>query len=61
MGARQYDNALSVYFHRLHDHGKHYNVAICATAARLMERCYWTLAQGGAVDIDEQEHEVSVG
>jgi hypothetical protein len=61
MGARQYDNDLAAYYHRLRDRGKHYNVAICATAARLLERCYWTLAQGGAVEIGNQEHEVSAG
>lgn len=61
MGARQNDNDLSAYFHRLRDRGKHYNVAVCATAARLLERCYWTLAQGGAAEIENQEREVSVG
>jgi len=61
MGARQNDNDLSLYFHRLRDRGKHYNVAVCATAARLMERCYWTLAQGGVAEIENLEHEVSAG
>jgi transposase len=59
--ARTYDNELAAYYHRLRDRGKHYNVAICATAARLMERCYGTLAQGGVVEIENQEHEVSAG
>ena len=59
MGARQNDNDLAAYFHRLRDRGKHYNVAICATAARLLERCYWTLAQGGVVEIENQELEAS--
>jgi transposase len=61
MGARQNDNDLVAYYHRLRDRGKHYNLAVCATAARLLERCYWTLAQGGVVEIEGQEHEVSVG
>jgi transposase len=59
--ARTYDDELAAYYHRLRDRGKHYNVAICATAARLMERCYWTLAQGGVAEIENQKHEVSTG
>jgi transposase len=59
--ARTYENDLAAYYHRLRDRGKHYNVAVCATAARLLERCYWTLAQGGVVEIESQEHEVSAG
>ncbi len=57
--ARQNDDQLAAYFHRLRDRGKHYNLAICATAARLLERCYWTLAQGGAAEIEDHEVEAS--
>jgi transposase len=38
--ARQYDDALKRYYQGMRARGKHYNVALCATAARLLERCH---------------------
>jgi transposase len=38
--ARQHDPALKRYYTAMRERGKHYNVALCATAARLLERCH---------------------
>lgn len=38
--ARQYDPQLRAYYEGMRARGKHYNVALCATAARLLERCH---------------------
>jgi transposase len=38
--ARHYDPQLQHYYNGLRERGKHYNVALCATAARLLERCH---------------------
>ncbi len=43
--ARQYDDELREYYERMRKRGKHYNVALCATAARLLERAYDVLAE----------------
>ncbi|NIO29884.1 MAG: hypothetical protein GTO29_15175 [Candidatus Latescibacteria bacterium] len=43
---------LKAYFDRMRKRGKHYNVALCATAARLLERVYNILSQG---EINEEE------
>ena len=59
--ARQYDPELEAYYHRMRDRGKHYNLVTCATAARLLERCYETLSQGGVAEMENQEHEVRTG
>jgi transposase len=59
--ARQYDPELEAYYHRMRDRGKHYNLVTCATAARLLERCYEALSQGGVVEMESQKHEVRAG
>jgi transposase len=41
--ARQYDDELGRYYSAMRARGKHYNVALCATAARLLERCHKVL------------------
>jgi transposase len=38
--ARRHDPHLKSYYDRLRSRGKHYNTALCATAARLLERCH---------------------
>lgn len=38
--ARQYDEELKRYYEHLRARGKHYNVALCATAARLLVRAH---------------------
>jgi transposase len=38
--ARRLDPCLKSYYDRLRARGKHYNTALCATAARLLERCH---------------------
>ena len=43
--ARQYDPELKAYFERLRENGKHYLTAMCATAARLLEKVYAMLAE----------------
>lgn len=46
--ARQYDPQLRCYYNAMRARGKHYNVALCATAARLLERCHeLMLVKGG--------------
>jgi transposase len=59
--ARQYDPELKAYYHRMKDQGKHYNVALCATAARLLERMYDVLSQGGVNEAEAQNRTVSAG
>jgi transposase len=49
--ARQYDDDLKRYYAHMRHRGKHYNVAMCATAARLLVRAHeLMLSQGGEVD-----------
>jgi transposase len=43
--ARQHDEALKQYYEGLRERGKHYNVALCATAARLLERAHGLMTQ----------------
>ena len=50
--ARQYDPELRDYYQRMKARGKHYNVALCATAARLLERAYDVLSQGGENEME---------
>ena len=59
--ARQYDTELEAYHNRMRDRGKRCDVVTCATAARLLERCYEALSQGGVVEMENQEHEVRSG
>lgn len=40
MNARQNDEELKRYYTHLRERGKHYNVALCATAARLLVRAH---------------------
>jgi transposase len=42
--ARQYDPELKAYYQRMRAHDKHYLTAMCATAARLLERVYEILS-----------------
>jgi hypothetical protein len=59
--ARQYDPALNAYYHRLRQKGKHYNVALCATAARLLERVYEILSEGGQNEVESQDQRAYAG
>jgi len=47
--ARRYDPDLKAYYTRLRKRRKHHNVALCATAARLLERCHELLGEGVAI------------
>jgi transposase len=59
--ARQYDPELNAYYHRLRRKGKHYNVALCATAARLLERVYEILSEGGQNEVECQDQRACAG
>jgi len=59
--ARQYDPQLKEYYHRLKDRKKHYNVALCATAARLLERAYEVLSQGGENEMESLDQKICSG
>jgi transposase len=59
--ARQYDPELKAYYQRMRDRGKHYNVALCATAARLLERVYDVLSQGGVNDMESPDQKICSG
>jgi len=59
--ARQYDPELKVYYERMRARGKHYNVALCATAARLLERTYDILAEGREQKTESQDQLVGTG
>jgi len=59
--ARQYDPELKAYYHGIRDRGKHYNVALCATAARLLERAYRTLSQGGVNKKESLDQKICSG
>jgi transposase len=64
MGAtctRQYDDEQKRFYQRLRKRGKHYNLAICATAARLLERTYDILSERSAETTEEFEVKVAVG
>ena len=61
--ARQYDDELKAYYERLRGRGKHYNVALCATAARLLERAYNILSERSVettVETEEIDIEIAV-
>jgi transposase len=47
--ARQYDDDLKRFYQRMRKRGKHYNLATCATAARLLERAYEILSEAEEV------------
>jgi transposase len=59
--ARQYDTELKAYYKRMRARGKHYNVALCATAARLLERTYDILAEGRKEETESQEQLICTG
>jgi transposase len=59
--ARQYDPELKAYYQGLKGRGKHYNVALCATAARLLERVYEVLSQGGLIEMESRDQKISSG
>jgi transposase len=59
--ARQYDPELKMYYQRLRKRGKHYNVAMCATAARLLERVYEVLLKGGINEAESQDQMIFSG
>jgi transposase len=60
-GARQYDDELKAYYERMRARGKHYNVALCATAARLLERVYDILAEGKEQETESQDQLIGTG
>lgn len=59
--ARQYDPELKAYYTRMRRRGKHYNVALCATAARLLEKVYEILSQGDINEVESQDQNICTG
>ena len=59
--ARQYDPELKAYYERMRARGKHYNVAMCATAARLLERTYDVLKERREEETESQDQLVGTG
>ena len=60
--ARQYDPELKAYYQRMRANGKHYLTAMCATAARLLERVYEILSeQVGETEKESQAQSVGTG
>lgn len=59
--ARQYDPELKAYYQGMKARGKHYNVALCATAARLLERAYEVLSQGGENEMESLDQKICTG
>jgi len=59
--ARQYDPELKAYYERMRARGKHYNVALCATAARLLERTYDVLSERREEKTESQDQLVGTG
>ncbi|MCK5617763.1 MAG: IS110 family transposase [Candidatus Krumholzibacteria bacterium] len=59
--ARQYDPELKAYYERMRARGKHYNVALCATAARLLERTYDVLSERREEETESQDQLVGTG
>jgi len=51
--ARQYDPELKAYYQRMRANDKHYLTAMCATAARLLERVYEILS----AEVEQEERE----
>ena len=61
-GARQYDPDFKAYYERMRKRGKHYNVALCATAARLLERVYEVLMERREEEaVESQDQKVCTG
>lgn len=61
-GARQGDPQLKAYYQRLRRRGKHHNLALCATAARLLERSYSLLmATKGGIQEESQGQVLETG
>lgn len=58
--ARQYDPELKAYYERLRSNGKHYLTAMCATAARLLERSYALLSEEMESAEKEESHAQSM-
>jgi transposase len=59
--ARQSDEELRAYYQRLRKRGKHYNVAVCATAARLLERAYDALIEGREEEMESHDQLICTG
>ncbi len=59
--ARQYDAGLKAYYQRLRQRGKHYNVALCATAARLLERVYDVLSHKEVNETESRDQKICSG
>jgi transposase len=59
--ARQYDDELKRFYERMRERGKHYNLALCATAARLLERAYDILSESQQEVIENMDVHVAVG
>lgn len=59
--ARQNDDELKKYYERMRKRDKHYNVALCATAARLLERAYDVLAERREEETESQDQMVCTG
>ncbi len=59
--ARQYDPELKAYYERMRARGKHYNVALCATAARLLERAHDVLSERREEETESQDQLVGTG
>lgn len=58
---RQYDPELKAYYERMRARGKHYNVALCATAARLLERAYDIFSEGRKQETESQDQLTGTG
>ena len=60
--SRQYDPELKAYYQHLRDRDKHYLTAMCATAARLLERVYGILSeQVGQTEGESQAQSAGTG
>ena len=59
--ARQYDPELKAYYEQMRARGKHYNVALCATAARLLERAHEILAERREEETERQDQLICSG
>jgi transposase len=59
--ARQYDDELREYYERMRKRDKHYNVALCATAARLLERAYGVLMERREEETESQDQLTRTG
>ncbi len=59
--ARQNDRELKEYYERMRKRGKHYNVALCATAARLLERIYDVLTERREEEAESQDQMICTG